>query len=163
MIYPQTYSGLYFGYNLYTPYVEIDVKGKDGNWYSALFLKDSGADISICPKSFGEMLGIDVEKGTPITIYGVAGSDKVYEHSVVIKINGREFDVPMLFSTRDDTPFLLGRLGVWNRANVAFNNQAKTTNIDVFGGQESITQQTPWWLFLGAIGLLILFLLFRVV
>jgi hypothetical protein len=54
-------------------------------------------------------------------------------------------------------------LGVWNRANVAFNNQAKTTNIDVFGGQESITQQTPWWLFLGAIGLLILFLLFRVI
>lgn len=163
MIFPQDYAGSYFGYNLFTPHVEVEMKGKDGKWYDALFLKDSGADISLIPHSFGEILGINVTGGTPVKVYGVAGSDTVYEHTVTIKIDGQEFDVPCLFSTRDDTPFLLGRLGVWNRANVAFNNQAKTTSIDIFGVQEGVVQQIPWWAVLGAIGLLILMFLLRVI
>lgn len=46
------------------PVAEIFIKDKEGSWRAFTMIIDSGADASVMNRSFGELFGHDIEKGS---------------------------------------------------------------------------------------------------
>jgi hypothetical protein len=47
---------------------------------------DSGADYCVFPSSYGEMIGLDIEKGPHLQSGGLGGGDTLYFHKITVKI-----------------------------------------------------------------------------
>ncbi|MFH0740101.1 MAG: hypothetical protein V1819_03365 [bacterium] len=111
------------------PAITITLKKENSlNEFSFLVLVDSGAEFSLFTKSDAELLEIDLEKGEKIYIGGVAG-DKflAFIHSVLIKIGNKEFKIKTAFSSRDDTPRILGRNPLFSNFFIIFDHQKQNT------------------------------------
>lgn len=95
------------------PFVEVlfFAKGREV-WLPVAMLVDSGADYTMLPSSYAELLSIDCNRDcTPIITSGIGGSETVYIYrSQKIKINKWEYAIPIGFLERDSIPPLLGRL-----------------------------------------------------
>ena len=89
---------------------------------------DSGAAVSLFKRSFGELLGIDVEAGKPLEVSGIGhGAVKTYLHQVKLKISERVLSVPAAFAATDGPPNLLGRQGLFDQLDVLFRHRRKRT------------------------------------
>ena len=107
------------------PYITISVSTGYG-WRNLDFLVDSGADVSMVPKSIAELVGLDLKKARKHRTYGVEGKGLlVYEGSLAIKIGTHQIKIPCLFSSQEKTPLLLGRTGLFNRFTIVFENRTK--------------------------------------
>lgn len=82
------------------------------SWFSVLeVLADTGADISILPRTIGESLVGDIKKGRYLEIRGItpAAYTEVFIHNLVCKIGTVEFKAPFAIADSDDVPPILGR------------------------------------------------------
>jgi len=71
-----------FGF-IYRPVVEVYLKTKQGEWFKVSPYADSGADITIFPRSVCEILGLRIEDGQQSTITGVSGEEiRIYIHRI---------------------------------------------------------------------------------
>lgn len=52
---------------------------------------------------------------------------KVWETKINIGINDREFQIDCVFTDNDKTPFLLGKLGVFDHYNICLDNDKNQT------------------------------------
>lgn len=87
----------------------IFVNGETRLGYEVLL--DTGADLSILHVEFAQKLRINLEEGTKMDFFGIAGNGYGYLHRVDIRIAAMTFNnVPVLF-TRDIDPDGLGILG----------------------------------------------------
>ena len=73
------------------------LKTKEGEWFKVSPYADSGADITILPKSVCEILGLRLQDGQESVVTGVGG-----------------------FAKREDIPYLLGRTDILNHFNILF-------------------------------------------
>jgi hypothetical protein len=62
----------FFGY-IYRPFVEIYLKIKESQWFRVSTYADSGADITIFPKSVSDILGLKLQNGQENIVTGVGG------------------------------------------------------------------------------------------
>jgi hypothetical protein len=104
--------------------------GSSGTWWNAVALFDTGADFTVFPKAFADLLGIDLTSGRRWEACGVGGACIVlYEHEVEVDIREptelpegvdptmvkiEPFTISVYFTERDDAlggPPLLGREG----------------------------------------------------
>lgn len=104
--------------------------GSSGTWWNAVALFDTGADFTVLPGAFAELLGIDLTSGRRWEACGVGGACIVlYEHEVEVDIREptdlpadvspamveiKPFTIKMYFTESDDAlggPPLLGREG----------------------------------------------------
>ncbi len=125
------------GYTYYTPEVVVSVLKPDGTGQVNFKMEtDSGAAISLLPNSAGILLGIDVASGLPVGLGGVGGATFMcYVHELTVVIDGKEMVLPIAFGETDDFPPLLGRLGLYDKANVWMDNLgAKATCVGEVGG-----------------------------
>jgi hypothetical protein len=105
------------------PYVEITV-GHEGSEEAYLTLVDSGADINVFSASLANDLGIDMEKGSPLTVRGATGeAETFYMHPVTITVGGVTFETEAAFA---DIPHLelaglAGQRGFFDQFKVTFN------------------------------------------
>lgn len=86
-------------------------------------LADTGADISVVPLPFGEILFDEVELGQPIQLGGVLASNLIanaFVHQVRAKIGDHEFEMPIAVSTSSRIPPILGRQGALEQFKVSF-------------------------------------------
>ena len=86
-------------------------------------LADTGADISVVPLPFGEILFTDVEVGQPIQLGGILASNlmaNAFVHRVQAKIGNYEFAMPVAVSTSSQIPPILGRQGALDQFKVSF-------------------------------------------
>lgn len=98
---------------IYRPYAIVLVFSKlRNNWLPIEMVVDTGADYTLFPKRYAEILGIDLNLDCqPETTLGVGGSETVYQHkNLPIKIGNWKKKIPAGFLERDDVPSLLGRL-----------------------------------------------------
>lgn len=89
---------------------------------------DSGADITMLPKSVGELLGFKMEKTDEIKeVKGVGErSVPIIIKKSQIKIDEKTINVRMAWSLIEEVPLLLGRIDVFNLFNISFQKAEKT-------------------------------------
>ena len=109
---------------IYRPVASVYLKGSDGNWYLFYPYVDSGADISLFTRTDCDLLGYDLKTGEERLIGGVMGGlMKVYIHKMAIRIGDAEFDAKISFADREEVPRLLGRMGIFQKFQVCFDEK----------------------------------------
>jgi len=86
-------------------------------------LADTGADISVVPLPFGQILFSDVELGQPIQLGGVLSSNLIanaFVHPVQTKIGDHQFEMPVAVSTSSNIPPIFGRQGALDQFKATF-------------------------------------------
>jgi len=93
---------------------------------------DSGADITLIPKSVGELLGFKIEESDKIEEmkgigdYGIP----VIIKKLKIKIGEKTIDARVAWSLLEDVPLLLGRIDIFRLFNISFEKEKKTVFVD---------------------------------
>lgn len=93
---------------------------------------DSGADISLIPKSVGEALGFkieDIDKINEIKGIGERGIP-IIEKKVKIKIGDKLFGIRVAWALIEEVPLLLGRTDIFNLFDICFKKNKKTVFSD---------------------------------
>ena len=109
---------------IYTPYVWLEIKTKTGVWRNQKFLFDTGADYTSFPNFVATVVGIDLKNSPQEIMYTANNEPMVTFYSrIPARIAGKEFELPCVFTDKDDTPFLLGRVGFIERFNMTLNAQ----------------------------------------
>ena len=85
---------------------------------------DSGANVSIFPKTLGDDLGIDFECD-PEPVDGVLGTFLGYSHYINIVVGDCKVPIRAFFFIQGEPYPLLGREGVFNRFDVMFQERLK--------------------------------------
>lgn len=110
---------------IYRPYAIILVFSRAaGKWLPIEAVVDTGADYTLFPRRYAEILGIDLNVDClPETTLGVGGIETVYQYkNLPIKIGKWEKEIPVGFLGRDDVPALLGRLSCLEMFKLTFEN-----------------------------------------
>ena len=73
---------------------------------------DTGADLSVLPYSQGLMFIGNIESGQRTEVSGIVPYAKltVFLHNLKLRVNGGEFESPVLIAESDDVPPILGRV-----------------------------------------------------
>ncbi len=91
---------------------------------------DSGTDMTLVPRDFGRLLGMDLNQNFG-TVAGTGGSAlRVSLQSAEIRIGAFLARARIAVATRNDVPYLLGREGVFRLFKVAFKEYKGTVRFD---------------------------------
>lgn len=104
------------------PVVQIDFETDNGS-FGYLVLIDSGADYCIFHASIGEILGLDIKSGKPLTFFGTSGEpQKAYFHKITFKVGGNSHTCFVGFSyDMEKLAYgILGQDGFFDSWNVKF-------------------------------------------
>jgi len=104
------------------PVARIYFKDHEGRLIPCFMYIDSGADFTLIPYRFGLMMGFEVERKVH-EVYGVGGEIPVILKSTLMRLNENELKVRIGWSLREDVPFILGRLDVFDRFNIEFREK----------------------------------------
>ena len=95
------------------PLIDLHIFSEIGKrWiFLAEVLADTGADISILPRTIGESLVQDIKKGRYLEIRGITPGayTEVFIHNLLCRIGRVEFKAPFAIADSDDVPPILGR------------------------------------------------------
>jgi len=114
------------------PVAKVYFKTHEGKWFPCFMYIDSGADFTLIPYRFGLMLGFEIEKKVH-EIYGVGGGIPVILKSALMRINGKMLNIRIGWSLREDVPFILGRLDVFDKFNVEFREKEESVTFEFVG------------------------------
>lgn len=98
---------------IYRPYIIVTIKSRLDEWIPIEMIIDTGADYTLLPHKYAQILGINLKKDCFLNeTYGIGGKERVYlyKRGIFIKIHNWHKKIPVGFLSRDDTPALLGRL-----------------------------------------------------
>lgn len=116
---------------VFEPRVIFKVKTEYG-WLRVKFLIDSGADVTILPIRLAGLFGFDKNKSELTTIGGVEGKlMTAFPKKLDLEIDKHRFSVRSFFVETDIIP-LLGRLDVWDKFSICFDNKNKVTQLEPF-------------------------------
>ncbi|MFH1896039.1 MAG: retropepsin-like aspartic protease [bacterium] len=91
-------------------------------------LADTGADVSMLPRSWAKRLGIKLSTLKSHNILVASGKEiKVYRGEITLKFRQKspEITIPCTFTASDQTPLLLGRVGIFHRFSLKFSHTSK--------------------------------------
>lgn len=109
------------------PVVEVIFKHKGKEILEYPYV-DSGADISLIPKSVGDFLGFEIEKTDTITeIKGIGEHGiPIIIKRVMMEIGDKQFETRIAWALIEEVPLLLGRTDVFNFFTISFTRNIKT-------------------------------------
>lgn len=93
---------------------------------------DSGADISLIPKSVGDLLGLKVTNSDLVEeIKGIGEGDvPVIVKKLNMKIEEKIFETRIAWALIEEVPLLLGRTDVFNLFDICFKKNKKIVFVD---------------------------------
>lgn len=110
--YKKQESGLFR--KILRPVIELEAySGVTNDWLVLQnILADTGADISMLPRSLGEALVLDITRAKKAQIKGVVPEARVnvYIHTLKFKLNSKQFNLPVAIADSDNVPPILGRV-----------------------------------------------------
>lgn len=115
---------------IFRPVARIGIRTIKSDWKFLRTYIDSGADISVIQRSFGELLGLDVENGKYAIFEGAGGGKlETYIHNIEMKIGDEVFKTKVAFckDPLSQTPNLLGRETIFDLFEIHFKNIDKKT------------------------------------
>lgn len=111
---PFDYRGEGYLGKIYRPYIQILLTSKNiDELIPVEVLVDTGADYTLLPKRYADLLNINLLKECRVDkTQGIGGEEKIYlcKNLVVLKISDFKKKIPVGFLERDNIPPLLGRL-----------------------------------------------------
>lgn len=117
---------------IYRPYAIISAYSKARKkWQPLEMIIDSGADYTLLPKKYAEILGVDLLNNCLVeTTLGIGGAETVYQYKhLPIKIGEWKKKIPVGFLERNDIPALLGRLECLETLHLTFKNKESVFNL----------------------------------
>jgi hypothetical protein len=106
-------ESLIFG-KILRPLIDLEIFSEiEKDWIKIKeVLADTGADVSIIPRSTGELILHDITKGKTQEIKGIVPFARliVYIHDLKFRINGKKFELPVAIADSFDVPPILGRV-----------------------------------------------------
>jgi len=97
---------------------------------------DSGADLSMIPYGLGRALGLQRNPGEPLRrLGGIAGSARYLLKSVTMKMGSYAFPVRVAWTMNDQAPLLLGRLDVFQKFRITFEEAKRVVKFRLVGKQ----------------------------
>lgn len=119
----------YFPNNKKNPYpaVVLTLKTIQGK-KRFMFIMDTGSDMMVLPKYMKYRLDIDRTKLRKSIAYGISGK-AVATEEIELPVNfcGETFSIRASFTDNNQTPFLLGKEGIFDRFNITFDNDERVT------------------------------------
>jgi len=101
------------------PVVKVFLIGKEEIGVDVIV--DSGAVISIFPKSLCNILGLIFDEGREASVRSATGEEiRVRIHKVSMRIGEFIFDARVAFSGLEEIPYVLGRLDVLEKIEIRF-------------------------------------------
>ena len=127
---PLTVFPYYFNGSEYYPVVPVVfVVGKKRIRTQALI--DSGATISVFGEETAQILGVEIEKGKKTILGGVGGRIVGYIHKLRLRIAGKDFFCPIVFSREYLVSFnLLGREEFFQRFKIIFEEKKNLVRLE---------------------------------
>ena len=113
-----------FGH-IFRPYALCEIELVDqSQWISAEMIVDTGADYTLLPVAYADILGVNLAKDCiEENTFGIGGREKVYLYKGLhIKIAHLQKRVTVGFLSSNSAPPLLGRLGFLETMKVVFYN-----------------------------------------
>ncbi|PKP59385.1 MAG: hypothetical protein CVT89_01360 [Candidatus Altiarchaeales archaeon HGW-Altiarchaeales-2] len=113
--------------DVYRPVADVNLwSSQREKWICVSMYIDSGADITLIPKSIGELLGFEFNKSEIAELNGVGGGMvAVIIKKVPIRIEDHEFEVKVAWSMIEDVPCLMGQEGIFDRFDIKFKKKDK--------------------------------------
>lgn len=106
-----------------TPLLTISVLTKSG-YQRCQFLFDTGADFTMLPKYMAEDTGLKLSGLAQVRTFGIENKGiTAHIGNIKIKIADTELKIRCLFSEKDTTPFILGRVGIFSHFNIFIDNR----------------------------------------
>ncbi len=110
---------------IFNPLIHLPVKTQSG-WQDLWFLVDSGADTTMIPLNLAKRLGIKFQK-TSTRLFGIgAQSLAAFPGQMLCKIGETELEVRCYCVNTEDSVLLLGRLDIFDKFSVLFDNQKQS-------------------------------------
>lgn len=96
--------------------------------YFCEMIVDSGADISLIPRSLGEFLHLKLDEGKIKELRGIGEAAIPYvTKKLTIQIGKTEFQSRVGITLIEEVPFILGRLDVFDAFNIEFKQKTQET------------------------------------
>ncbi len=124
---PFKFKGESYLGKIYRPYVQILITSdKIDEDIPIEMIIDTGADYTLFPKRYAQLLGINLKIDCRLEkTQGVGGQEVIYlcKNGIHIKIDEFQKEIPVGFLNRDDIPALLGRLKALEALTLIMENQ----------------------------------------
>lgn len=105
-------------------YVWLKIKTKKGVYRFQRFLFDTGADYTSLPKFMSQVVGFNLEKAKQEIMYTANNEPMTtYKGLVGVILGNKKFKLPVVFTDKDDTPFLLGRKGIIDKFDILLSKK----------------------------------------
>lgn len=103
------------------PVALIEFQDVKGNWILKDFYIDSGADITLIPRSVDDLLGFELKPEEVIEeIGGIAGKLPTVRRQVKMKVDEKELNAEIAWALTEEVPLLLGRKDVFDAFHITF-------------------------------------------
>lgn len=102
------------------PVADVYIKGRSGAWIKFHPYIDSGADITLLPKSLGELLGLTKNNSQIRYLGGIRGSVPIIYKQTHMRIGNVDFPAEIAWALIETVPPLLGRIDVFDVFTVTF-------------------------------------------
>lgn len=107
------------------PVVGFDIETNEG-WIPIVAYADSGADVTLLPKSFIDLLDVKFKEEDIKDIGGIGGGKvPVVIESVKMKICKKIIDAKVAIALIEEVPYLLGRETVFEYFKICFRQKYK--------------------------------------
>ena len=109
--------------NVHRPRLSIEVYSEFlSDWITIDdVLADTGADLSVLPRSLGVLIVGDIREGRKYRITGLAGYSKyIYLHRLTTRIGRKKIKAAFAIAATDDIPPTLGRIGALDKMNIEY-------------------------------------------
>ncbi len=107
------------------PIAQLEVRAEMSEWFSVIMYIDSGADITLVPRNFGALLGLDLSKNLG-QIRGIG--DAIVPLSlqdVTFRLETDEVEVKIAVALINQVPYVLGRYDFFKLFKITFQEYEK--------------------------------------
>lgn len=102
------------------PVAQIEIKAKTSDWVPTIMYIDSGADVSLLPRNFGLLLGLDLTKNIG-EIRGIGEAVVPLSlQKVEMKLGVEKISAQVAIALINEVPYILGRLDVFKLFRISF-------------------------------------------
>jgi hypothetical protein len=115
---------------IYRPLAEFEVK-TDIGWVPVLAYVDSGADVSLLPRSFMKVLDIRLEEEEIKEIRGIGeGRVPMIVKTLEVRFGEKTFNAKVAIALVEDVPYILGREDMFDEFRVCFDQNHKVVSFE---------------------------------
>jgi len=102
------------------PIAQLEIRTEKSDWFPVIMYIDSGADISLVPRNFGALLGLDLSKNLG-QIRGIGEAIVPLSlQDVTFRVENHEVKVKIAVALINEVPYILGRYDFFKLFKISF-------------------------------------------